>query len=283
MISPTKSAQRRVGILPSRLAATRPVVRAGWSLGGAGRRQFVWPAAVSLMSVMVAVSVASSLSGNLQRTKTDPAAFGAAWDYGLVSTSNGGLISEEQFDAAIGQVNDDPNVTSAAFIVRVPLVTVEGASPFSPIAFISVKGEIDPVMLEGRPPVADDEIAVGPLTLDELGLHLGDEMPALTVAGLESGESAEATVGPFEIVGVALISDDDDDNGPGKGVILTSDALFTLDPDGGEATLVVTTDHSLPPASRGRPLHPAVRPVPHRAVSADRDHQPRVARDACPG
>ena len=39
-----------------------------------------------------------------------------------------------------------------------------------------LKGDIDFVVLEGRPPVAADEVAMAPVTMDELGLHIGDEI-----------------------------------------------------------------------------------------------------------
>lgn len=239
---------RSSGPLSRRIASTSPVVRAGWSLGGAGRRQFLWPAAGGLVLAVLVVGVASSLSGNLQRTRTTPAAFGASWDYGLTSTGSGGLTSQEQADAAVEQVLADPIATSAAFVFSSIPLDVDGTSLFSVFAMSSLKGSIEPVIVDGRAPVTDDEIALGPRTLDEFGLNVGDQLPTLPslVTDPGTGEPAGTMVGPWTVVGVALISDDDD-VGPGKGALLTEEGMQRLVDGFDDAVLVVTTDGSLTP------------------------------------
>ena len=55
------------------------------------------------------------------------------------------------------------------------------------------------------------------------------------------------TIGPYDIVGVALVNNDDDDVGPGKGALLTEEGLLRIEGDLGDVALVVTTDGSLTP------------------------------------
>jgi putative ABC transport system permease protein len=43
-------------------------------------------------------------------------------------------------------------------------------------AFDQVKGDVHPLILDGRPPAGDDEIALGGQTLDRLGASIGDEL-----------------------------------------------------------------------------------------------------------
>ncbi len=238
---------RSSGPLSRRIASTSPVLRAGWSLGGAGRRQFLWPAAGGLVLAVLVVGVASSLSDNLERTRSTPAAFGAPWDYGLTSTGSGGLTSQEQADAAVEQVVADPIATSAAFVFSSIPLQVDGTSLFSLFSVSPLKGSLEPVVVDGRVPVADDEIAFGPRTLDELGLNIGDQLPTLPSLATDpaTGEPAGA-VGPWTVVGVALLSDDDD-VGPGKGALLTEEGMQRLVDGFDNAVLVVTTDTRLTP------------------------------------
>jgi len=240
---------RSAGPLSRRLAAASPVIRSGWSLGGAGRRQFLWPAAAGIASAVLVVGVASSLSGNLRHTRTTPAAFGAAWQYGVTSTDSGGLTTEEDGNAAAEQVLADPVVDSAAFLFSSIPLRIEGASLFRAVALRSVKGTIAPVVVDGRAPATADEVALGPRTLAELGLAVGDQMPALPGQAIdpESLEVVAVTIGPYDIVGVALVNNDDDDVGPGKGALLTEEGLLRIEGDLGDVALVVTTDGSLTP------------------------------------
>lgn len=239
-------AVRRSSPWARRPASVSTVVRAGSSLAGSGRRQFVWPAAAAVAVAVLMVGVASSLSGNLDRTRTTPAAFGASWDYGLTSTGTGGLTSDDDAQAAMDEVLADPTVASAAFVVSTIPHRIDGTSLFSLFAFIGVKGSIEPVIVDGRAPVADDEVAFGPRTLDELGLRIGDE-----VAGIPRQEggsfAAGDLVGPWEIVGVALLSNDNERVGPGRGALVTDEGMQRLVDDYDDATLVVTTDGSVAP------------------------------------
>jgi predicted lysophospholipase L1 biosynthesis ABC-type transport system permease subunit len=51
-----------------------------------------------------------------------------------------------------------------------------------------LKGDVDFVVLDGRAPSAADEVAIAPATMDELGLHVGDEI------GIGPGSATSARV-----------------------------------------------------------------------------------------
>ena len=104
------------------------------------------------------------------------------------------------------------------------------------------------MIVSGRAPIDDDEVAVAPATLDALDKQVGDTIDALPA--LASGGAAvdadDGSVGPFTIVGVALLSDNDRVVGPGKGMLLTESARQGVDP-AVTPVVVVRTDPTVTP------------------------------------
>jgi len=69
------------------------------------------------------------------------------------------------------------------------------------LAVTTVKGELTPTLLHGRPARADDEIVVGADTLESIGARVGDVVPVTLLTGTD-GEGAARRL-PLRIVGVA--------------------------------------------------------------------------------
>lgn len=82
------------------------------------------------------------------------------------------------------------------------------------------RGALDAVTMRGRAPVQPDEVALGPVDLDAMGLTVGDDVTL-------SSDNGSAT---FRIVGVALFPEGDFAHD--SGVVLTADgAAFLGGPD----------------------------------------------------
>lgn len=76
-------------------------------------------------------------------------------------------------------------------------VTIEG-SDTSVLAFEPSKGDLEPVVLSGRAPVGDDEIALGAEVARKVGVGVGDDVEVQGV----TGESF-----PMEVVGIVVTPD----------------------------------------------------------------------------
>ena len=128
------------------------------------------------------------------------------------------------------------------------------------VSFINVKGDrVAPVVVEGRAPIDDDEVAVAPNTLSSMGLHVGDtlDLPVLATGGASDPNSSAAdvtSIGPLTIVGVVLVSDDDRTVGPGKGMVVTEATRQRMDP-GVSPGMLVRTDPSVPQIEAARHLN----------------------------
>ena len=136
----------------------------------------------------------------------------------------------------MAEASKDPVITDLAILTESGPFALPGIPTFWMVSMQSVRGDIAPVMVSGRAPVRDDEIALAPITMRAMNKHVGDTMDKA---------NADAPVGPFKIVGEALISAITPSVGPGNGALVTDSVLTKLDP-GNQPYLVVRTDPSVP-------------------------------------
>ncbi len=235
---------RRSGRLAGRAARVSPVVRAAWSLTGDGRRQYVWPATLAVFLAAVGVVGAAGLQRSFDRAIRSPAAYGAWWDYGVASTQSGSITTDEDADTLGQSAIDEPIVTEAA-LIGTSAVELDSGYTLDLLTFVSLKGEPEPVIVAGRMPIAADEIALAPRTMDDLGVAVGDRLEATTARTFDFaiGARYEIEFGPFEVVGSVLTNDDQLRIGPGDGAYVVP-GLF----EPAEGLLVVRTDHERAPA-----------------------------------
>ena len=130
---------------------------------------------------LVAVAVGGS---SLDRLVDTPARWGAPWD---VAVDAEGLDRERE-------VLDNPDIGAAVVGRFDEQVIVEGHEALA-VTVDPVKGELTQTVVHGREPRGDDEVAVGPETLDELGVPIG---AAVDIS------SRSATSRRFRIVGTVL-------------------------------------------------------------------------------
>ena len=148
----------------------------------------------ALVGVLGLVAVAV-VGASLQRLVDTPARWGTPWDVAV----NAEALVPEGTDPGPGPqpeldrqaLLDDADIDAAAELLNDEQVTIDGVEAIA-MTVEPVKGEITPTVVSGRGPRADDEIAVGRDTLDQVGVELGD---TVTVG------SRHQRSGEFRVVG----------------------------------------------------------------------------------
>jgi ABC-type lipoprotein release transport system permease subunit len=120
--------------------------------------------------VVVAVMV---FAVSLDHLESTPAAYGWTWD-----TTAGDLTARQQTDndcdAITTRLAREPVVSAVASICS---SSVEiGGAPVTAWGFDQLKGRIEPLIVDGRAPATDAEVALGADTLSATGLAVGDRV-----------------------------------------------------------------------------------------------------------
>jgi hypothetical protein len=168
---------------------------------------------------VVALAAALGFGASLDHLLATPRLYGVTWDVRVAP------VESNDVTAALPAVGDDPDVVDVSagysgFPVSIGSVRVDG------IAVDSVRGpSLMSVPVEGRLPLAPDEVALGKSTIATLHTHIGGTVRAIL---------AEATPEPvpLKVVGVAVFPSLSDAMGLGKGVALTPDGLRHMIPGG---------------------------------------------------
>jgi ABC-type lipoprotein release transport system permease subunit len=176
-------------------------------------------AIASVALAAAAVAAALGLVASMRELTSLPERFGAPWDL-----SFGGILDDEAVDDASDLLATSPDVDAAAGIIGSD-VEIDGrvywTHAFAPVD--GVDEAIRPPITEGREPIRDDEIALGAITMRQLGVSIGDTVSARSVvAGSE----------PFEmtVVGETLINDTYEGS-PGLGAVATPDWIARVAPE----------------------------------------------------
>jgi ABC-type lipoprotein release transport system permease subunit len=145
---------------------------------------------------------------SLDRLIDEPFRYG--WNMDASIGDNGG----DQMDSTLAATLDsDPNVTSLIYYAQayakgngadVPLMGMQRA-----------RGDGAPVLLDGRLPVTEDEIAMGRVTARRVGTHIGDELTLTGSAGTHA----------YRVVGLVVLTGFGSNDGVGQGALTTLDGL----------------------------------------------------------
>jgi ABC-type lipoprotein release transport system permease subunit len=200
----------------------------GMAVNG-GRTGTGLPVGAALIGVAMAAATlvaAAALAASLHHLTTTPSSFGATWDRSIASF---------QVDEPAGmrrELADLPGVDRAAAFLGSELV-IGGESTWG-VAFEPIDEAtpvVHPRITEGREPVGRDEVALGALTLDSLGLRVGDRVGVGTqVVGRQPLE--------MNVVGVAVMNATDEGS-PGLGAVLSSAAFRAVAPEESARIFVV--------------------------------------------
>lgn len=177
------------------LALPIGVRRALFGASDRGGRASRGAAVAVAASVTVAVT-ALLVSASIQRLQDDPALSGQGSAGQRVIDSG---EATDVFDQAMTVLEGDERVVDLVGLHVGFGVSAPGAGELSALVFDVRRGDVGAAVVSGRLAVQPDEVAVGPATLDELGLAVGDDVELSTERGTAR----------FRIVGSTLFPEGD--------------------------------------------------------------------------
>ncbi|MCU1364914.1 MAG: hypothetical protein JWN39_553 [Ilumatobacteraceae bacterium] len=208
-----------------------------------GTRRYARGLVIAVIGTTVgiaSVATAAIVVGSLARVDADSARYGAPWDYAVATSGDPASVA-----AGVAAAKADPYLTDLALVTASGPFQLPGVATFWAVSMQPQRGSMGPTVVSGRPPTADDEIAIAPLTMRAMGLHIGDSLTSLpTLLGDGSDGSAPGSVGPFSVVGEVLVGAVDPSVGPGNGVIVTEAVRSRID-TAGSPYLVVRTNPTM--------------------------------------
>jgi hypothetical protein len=138
------------------------------ALSGDGRGAGAVRAAGGVAVAIIAVVTALTYQAGLGRLLDSPERYGWTWDQ-IVQTQ------DEVFEpAALAALEAEPSVTALSLGYRTLLL--RSGAAIQSFAFDPVRGDAYPLIVEGRAPRGEAEIALGAQTLDRLDAAIGDVM-----------------------------------------------------------------------------------------------------------
>jgi hypothetical protein len=187
-----------------------PTVDAGVRLAvEAGRGRTAVPVRSSLVAVGIAVAslgAALTFAGSLNHLLDTPRLYGWNWD---AHVSTGGANTA---DDAVKLLAAESRVTDIAVEDTPPLAI--DRTEFDGVVLDEAKGDIEPVMLEGRPPRGPNEVVLGTETMRKVHARVGSTVDIRITA-------ISAPPQPFEVVGRAVMAPRSPTSRLGAGGVLT--------------------------------------------------------------
>jgi hypothetical protein len=170
----------------------------------------------------VVIAATVTFVASLGAAIAHPDRYGLNFDGAILYTNHGGG-TWQPIDDIERPLREDPGVAETGRL-RIAEVSV-GAKPLMTLAF-SGPDDLGPTIVRGRMPAAVDEVALGQVTLQDLGVSIGDR-----VAVASPGFTGDA-----RIVGVVVLPSQGfynttDATSPGVGAVVDDRALGVFDPD----------------------------------------------------
>jgi putative ABC transport system permease protein len=230
--------------------------------GGRGGNGLPFGAAIASLALAVAAfAAAMGLGTSLTALTSAPERFGAPWDFSFAQPYE----APRRATRVARFLSGSEDVAAAAGIVGAD-IEIDGrvywGQSFRPVP--GVKAVVRPPITAGREPVRADEIALGAITMRQLGVGIGD-----TVHVASTVTSSEPS--PMTVVGTVLINDTYEGS-PGLGAVVTREWLAreapeASTPDPYVATLEPEADRDVFRAEIEREFGPTVaEPVQQTAI-----------------
>ena len=215
-VRPSWGARLLAGLPPPVSVGTRMALHTGWGPTGLPSGPALAGAAVGVAGVVAALTFGSRVDHLL----ATPKLWGANYD-AIVHTVEDVSLDETAADEVAG----DPEVAAVAQFDAVDLGLHAGGreAQVEATTLRAHKGTIPPVLLEGRAPVAPDEVALGGQVLDRLGVDVGNTVGA--------GEGLA-----LRVVGQHLQPAEDSAN---SGMLVTPEGFEALEGEEGDRGLLV--------------------------------------------
>lgn len=230
----------------------------------AGAALPVGTAVAGVAAAAATVIGALVLVGSLDSLHRHPERYGAPWDLSIGATFDDGA----SLDDALEFLRSRAEVTAAAQILGtdIEIVAGEDAVVVWSQAFVPLDGvarTIDAPVLDGRAPVAPDEIALGAITMRDLGVAPGDVVKVRPT-------TSETTVTEMTVVGSTVVNDSFEAS-PGRGALVTPAWIDATAPEANPDPTVVDLAPGVDVTSLRAELaerHPGdvLGPVPQAAI-----------------
>ena len=181
----------------------------------------------AVVSAGVAIVAAVGLGGLLRSItmlENSPQRYGANWDLDVGAyTSYESLYKGQQTAARHAFVTATGSMRTTTVDVKGHRLLILAIDPRTDPA-------ISPVVVDGRLPKADDEIALGSEAMSVLGVGIGDSFQPPLGRGDGQGSSPDA-IGPLRVVGRVVVNDNGTElsNG-GAGGVITNGLFDRIDP-----------------------------------------------------
>ena len=198
------------------LSSGRPVLNTGVRIAFDPRRPIAaWTSVVSMVLGIATVAGVLVFTASAQQLRGTPALIGYTWDDFVYAGDVPGRALARTA-ATWPEVERVGHVT----VFLPPLVLADGERVVESTtwAFGTEPGMIEPIAISGRAPTAPDEILLNPLLASELGVSVGDVVPA--TFGEASANFEIVGLGPVPTLGSAFA----------RGSAITAEALVILIP-----------------------------------------------------
>jgi putative ABC transport system permease protein len=188
-----------------------------------GERGSVWGALTGVALAVCGLTAALTFGASLARLIDQPFRYGGNYDVAL--GDNGGQEMDPQL---VERLRDDDNVTSLMFYADGVARSGRTTVPLSGLE--AARGPGTPLVLSGRLPAAEDEIALGRRAARELKVHRGDD---ITLAG-PTGQQR------YRVTGLVVVQGLGANEGVGEGGVVTLPGLGRVDATAQVTSAVVT-------------------------------------------
>jgi hypothetical protein len=176
-----------------------------------GERGSLRAALAGVLLTVGGLVAAITFGASLDRLIDEPFRYG--WN---VDASLGDSGGEQVDDEVAAQLESDPNVESLIYYAQ--SYAKIGDTDVAMMGMQRVRGAGAPMLLGGRLPVSEDEIAMGRVSARRAGVGIGDEV---TLSG-PGGSHA------YRVVGLAVLTGFGSNEGIGQGALTTLDGLHQI-------------------------------------------------------
>lgn len=176
-----------------------------------GERGSLRAALAGVLFTVGGLVAAITFGVSLDRLIDEPFRYG--WNMDVSIGDNGGEEMDEDLAAALAA---DPNVQSLIYYAQT--YARAGDNDVALMGMDRVRGDGAPLLLAGRLPVSEDEIALGRVTARRVGVGVGDEV---TLSGSTGTHM-------YRVVGLAVLTGLGSNEGVGQGGLATMDGLHQV-------------------------------------------------------
>jgi hypothetical protein len=220
---------------------------------------------------MVALGAAFGFGASVQHLLDTPRLIGLSWDAAVVF----GERDPDDVDGLTRHFERVPGVAAAtpgSFIFYPPFIDhplLLGPRRL-PVELLALgPGTVTPSVIDGRAPVAADEILLATETIDELDLEIGDTVTAIGQVGeSERADARQDTNVRVRVVGVGVVppisGSAETESRLGRGAVMTVPGLQRLNPVATATALYVRFDSDTGNATGVAALRRAARALPGR-------------------